>query len=281
MPHPAGSPRYARAAPPYTHSPKEPHQPPLTVHLQSACLVYYLREPRYGCPSPPPPHLPVPVVRPSYQRNLELAYLQGHVARLDRRSENPASPQRACSTNASSATRPHSRRGWLEGAGALGSAATCGQAPRRAPSRGACRGDGATPGTDPAGIPLPPRGPGGRHRGRDYDRQGKEHRAACRRSYRPPERYAEPQSKRRASDGLPPPLEISTLTSLGATTSRAVAHLTPPPRGGRTGGGTTPIGAYVGIPAQIQPNACAMARLTQRASQNRSPQRFPEPAICI
>ena len=54
MPHLAGSPGYARAPPRYTHSPYTPHQPLLKVHSQLAYPAYYLWEPRYGLPQPPP-----------------------------------------------------------------------------------------------------------------------------------------------------------------------------------------------------------------------------------
>ena len=48
-----------------------------------------------GCPSPPPPPSPLPAMPPPDHRNLELAYLRGHVAGLDRRTENPPPPQGA------------------------------------------------------------------------------------------------------------------------------------------------------------------------------------------
>ena len=83
MPQHVGSPSYCGTAPRYTHSPYTPHQPLLEVHSQPAYPAYYLREPRYG-PPPPPPPMPSPLLvvpRPD-QRDLELAYLRGHVAGL-------------------------------------------------------------------------------------------------------------------------------------------------------------------------------------------------------
>ena len=90
MPHPAGSLGYARAPPLCTHSPYTPHQLLLKVHSQPAYPAYYLREPRYGLPQPPPTTLTIAGGAAPNQRDLELAYLRGHVAGLDRRSENPA-----------------------------------------------------------------------------------------------------------------------------------------------------------------------------------------------
>ena len=95
-PHPAGSPAFA--APPlshYTHTPYAPHQPLVEVHSQPAYPAYYLREPRYGLPPPPPPPSPLPTVPPPDHRDLELAYLRGHVAGLDRRTEGPPPPKEA------------------------------------------------------------------------------------------------------------------------------------------------------------------------------------------
>ena len=92
-PHPAGSPAFA--APPlphYTHTPYAPHQPLVEVHSQPAYPAYYLREPRYGLPPPPSP---LPTVPPPDHRDLELAYLRGHVAGLDRRTEGPPPPKEA------------------------------------------------------------------------------------------------------------------------------------------------------------------------------------------
>ena len=92
-PHPAGSTAYA-PPPHYTHSPYTPHQPLVEVHSQPTYPAYYLREPRYGLPQPPPPlpPSPLPPVPPPDHRDLELAYLRGHVAGLDRRTENPPPP---------------------------------------------------------------------------------------------------------------------------------------------------------------------------------------------
>ena len=55
MPHPAGCPGYAGAAPRYTHSPYTPHQPLLEVHSQPAYPAYCLREPLWAALAPPPP----------------------------------------------------------------------------------------------------------------------------------------------------------------------------------------------------------------------------------
>ena len=52
--------------------------------------------------------------------------------------------------------------------------------------------------------PSPHRGPGGRHRGRNYDDPGRDYRATYRRSYHTPERYDEPRSEKRASGGPAP-----------------------------------------------------------------------------
>ena len=87
-----GVPRLHRGCPGYTHSPYTPHQPLLQILSQPAYPAYYLREPRYGLPQPPPPPSPLPVVPPPYHRDLELAYVRGHVAGVDHRSENPAPP---------------------------------------------------------------------------------------------------------------------------------------------------------------------------------------------
>ena len=93
MPHPARSPSYAGAPARYTHSPYTPHQPLLEVHSQPAYPAYYLRRPHYGLPQPPPPPpSPPPVVPPPNQRDLELGYLRGHLAAVDRRSEDLARP---------------------------------------------------------------------------------------------------------------------------------------------------------------------------------------------
>ena len=48
-----------------------------------------------GRPRPPPPPSPLPAVPPPDHRDLELAYLRGHVAGLDRRAENPPPPKEA------------------------------------------------------------------------------------------------------------------------------------------------------------------------------------------
>ena len=91
--HPAGSPAFAAAPlPRYTHTPYAPHQPLVEVHSQPAYPAYYLREPRYGLPPPPSP---LPTVPPPDHRDLELAYLRGHVAGLDRRTEGPPPPKEA------------------------------------------------------------------------------------------------------------------------------------------------------------------------------------------
>ena len=105
VPHPAGSPSYSGTVPRYTHNPYTPHQPLLEIHSQPAYPAYYLSEPRYGLPPPPPPPLPLPVAPPPDQRDLELAYLRGHVAGLDRRSEHPA-PPKVATQPAHQAARP-------------------------------------------------------------------------------------------------------------------------------------------------------------------------------
>ena len=95
-PHPAGSPAYAPPPlPHYTHAPYTPHQPLIKVHSQPTYPAYYLREPRYGLPPPPPPPSPLPAVPAPDHRDLELAYLRGHMADLDRRTENPPPPKEA------------------------------------------------------------------------------------------------------------------------------------------------------------------------------------------
>ena len=48
----------------------------------------------WASPAPPPPS-PLPTVPPPDHRDLELAYLRGHVAGLDRRTEGPPPPKKA------------------------------------------------------------------------------------------------------------------------------------------------------------------------------------------
>ena len=91
------TPRGPRLLPPpppphYTHTPYAPHQPLVEVHSQPAYPAYYLWEPRYGLPPPPSP---LPTVPPPDHRDLELAYLQGHVAGVDRRTDGPPPPKEA------------------------------------------------------------------------------------------------------------------------------------------------------------------------------------------
>ena len=123
------------------------------------------------------------------------------------------------------------------------------------------------------------RGTRGRHRGRDYNSPGRDDGAAYRWSYRTPERYGEPPSERRASGGP---------ATAARCSNRAVARRddrprrgTPDtaPRGGPTGGGTTPTGADVGPLTLIAPGACAMMRQTQGAGMTGSPERLPAPAL--
>ena len=49
---------------------------------------------QFPLPHGPPPS-PLPAMPPPDHRELELAYLRGHVAGLDRRSENPSPPKGA------------------------------------------------------------------------------------------------------------------------------------------------------------------------------------------
>ena len=87
---PCGFPIYSRTTPRYTNNPYTPDQPLLEVHSRPAYPAYCVSEPRYGLPPPYPPPSPLPVTPPPDQQNPELA---GHVAGLDRRSENPAPPR--------------------------------------------------------------------------------------------------------------------------------------------------------------------------------------------
>ena len=74
-------------------NPYTPHQPLLEVHSHPAYPAYYLREPRYGLPQPPLPPSWLPLVPRPDQRGLELDYVRGHVAGLDRRSKTLRPPR--------------------------------------------------------------------------------------------------------------------------------------------------------------------------------------------
>ena len=158
-----------------------------------------------GYPSPPPTPSPLPVVPPPDRRDLELAYVRGHVAGLDRRSENPAPPQGAAQQAPKAAGHDPiadtvSRTALAPQAAPLPAAepredhrpVVPAEAPRRPPEPAHRR------------SPSPQRGHGGRHRGWDYNSPGGDDRAAYRRSYRTPERYDKPQSERRVSGGPAP-----------------------------------------------------------------------------
>ena len=81
-------------APVHSHSYSYPQQQLLLLNqqleppTQLAYPAYYLGEPRYGRPLPPP-SAPQPD-----EQDLELAYLRGHIAGLDRRPgvEHPTLP---------------------------------------------------------------------------------------------------------------------------------------------------------------------------------------------
>ena len=89
---PSGSPGCRGTAPHYTHNPYTPHKPLLEIHSLPAYPADYMSEPRYGLPPLLLPPSPLPVAPPPDQCDLELAYLRGHVAGLDRRSEPLAPP---------------------------------------------------------------------------------------------------------------------------------------------------------------------------------------------
>ena len=55
---------------------------------RAAVLLLFTASPPWGVG-------PLPMVPPPYQRDLELAYLRGHLVGLDRHSENPTPPQGA------------------------------------------------------------------------------------------------------------------------------------------------------------------------------------------
>ena len=93
MLHAAACPGYSGAAPSCTHNPYTPHQPLLEVHSQPAYPAYLLREPRYGLPQPPLPPSSLPLVPRPDQRGLELDYVWGDVAGLDRRSKTLRPPR--------------------------------------------------------------------------------------------------------------------------------------------------------------------------------------------
>ena len=77
--HRAGILGYPGPTPRYTHTAYTSHKPLLEPPMQPAYLAYYLSEPWYGLP-------PLPLLAPQpNEQDLELAYLQGHIASLDRR----------------------------------------------------------------------------------------------------------------------------------------------------------------------------------------------------
>ena len=199
-PHPAGSP--ALAAPPlphYTHTPYTPHQPLMEVHSQPAYPAYYLREPRYGLPPPPTPPSPLPTVPPPDHRDLEVAYLRGHVAGLDRRTEGPTPPKETAQ-RAPPAPQGPAPNAVGEAAPALLLAPVRETVPRQdrrppAPTEAPRRPQGATYRRSRS----PRRDLRDDRRGHGRTSPGREGRTAKRRPYRSPERYYQRRSEERSS----------------------------------------------------------------------------------
>ena len=302
MPHQAG---YLGAPPRYTHSPYMPHQPLLDIHSQPTYPAYYLREPRYGLPQPPTPPSPLPAVPPSDHRRLERAYLRGHVAGLDRCSENPTLPQGAVqqapparhdpvagvaggTASAPQAAAPRAadpREEWRPMAPAEApqwppeSARRRSPSPRRQPPQRRRNG----PRNLPAADPLPP---GGNRKGTVgpetmiVPAETTVQITAC--TTAPRSRILSNSRRGLPPAARPPPLKAMTPPPRGEMTAPAVKCPTLPPREGPMGTGTTLTGVDVGPQARIHPGARAMMRPTQGADRKGSLEHLPIPAphIC-
>ena len=198
------TPRGPRRIPPpplphYTHAPYTPHQPLIEVHSQPTYPAYYLREPRYGLPPPPPPDSPLLAVPPPDHGDLELAYLRGHVAGLDRRTEKPPPPKEAVQR---APPAPHGLAPDVVGE----ATPTLLVAPVRETMP---REDRRPPA--PTQAPRRPKGTTNRrsrsprrdlrndHRGHSRTSPSRDGRTAYRRPYRSPERYYERRSEERSS----------------------------------------------------------------------------------
>ena len=258
--HLAGSPGCAGVTPRYTHNPYTHHQPLLEVHSQPAYPAYYLREPRYGLLQPPPPPSPLLVLPSPDQRDLEVAYLWGHVAGLDRRSENPTPPPRGPHSWRTRPLDPTPLRRQSEGRRRRPRQRRRAQLspemiavpwrpprhrddPRNPPTDGLPPPKGGTEGATGAGLMIVPAATAVRRTaGPTVPRSGMTSRDR---------RDAPPVAQ-------PTPIVVATVLPPDTKTALTVARPVPPPKEGPTGGGTTPTGVRVGPPAWRQPGACAM-----------------------
>ena len=220
-----------------------------------------------GCPGTPPPPSPLLVVPPLDHRDLELAYLRGHIAGLDRRADNRAPPEGP----AQRAPRvPHDPV-----PGVVGEAAPAQQA---APMLAAEPQEDRCPLVPEKALRPLPEPARRRSRPPEGDRTNT---AGMRVPAEMTGRHtAGPTTHLRCtmSDGRtnvpletePPPLGATTAPLHGTMTAPAVARPTPSPR--KAGGGkTTKTGAGAGLPALILPGACAMMHRTRGTGRNGNP----------
>ena len=111
-----------------------------------------------GFPRPPPPPSPLSAVPPPDHRDLELAYVRGHVAGLDRRTKNPPPPQEAA-LRAPPAPQGPAPGVVGEATQALLVAPVRERVPREDRRPGAYRGAAPAPRQSLPPAPLPPTGP--------------------------------------------------------------------------------------------------------------------------
>ena len=240
---PRGVPGFCRPPPP----PLYPHQPLVEVHSQPAYPAYYLREPQYGLPPPPSP---LPTVPPPDHRDLELAYLRGHVAGLDRRTEGPPPPKEAAQ-RAPPAPQGPAPDAVGEATPALLLAPARETEPRQdrrppAPTEPPRRPQGATyrRSRSPRRDLRDDRGDHGR------TSPGRGGRMAHRRPYRSPKRYYQRRSQERPSEHRAPAARGRDRTPDRGITAPVVTRPDQPP--GRAGSDETPMtGAGTAPPARI------------------------------
>ena len=259
--------------PPLPHD-THAHQP-LIVHSQPTYPAYYLREPRYGLPPPPPPPSPLPAVPPPDHRDLELAYLRGHVAGLDRRTENPPPPQEAA-RGAPPAPQGPAPNAVGETMPALLVAPVQEAVPRvdrrpPAPTEAPRRPQGTTDRRSRS----PRRDPRDDHQGHSRPSPGRDGRMAYRRPYRSPERYYECRSEKRSSGHRAPTARGRDRTP-DRRDDRSETRPAQPP-GPAESSGAPMTGAGAAPLARIPLGACGMTRQTRGADRSGSPVRLPTP----
>ena len=275
-PHPAGSPAYtALPLPHYTHVPYTPHQSLKEVHSQPASPAYYLQEPRYGLPPPPPPPPPLPAVPFPDHRDLELAYLRGHVAGLDRRTKNPPPPKETAQRALPAPQGPAPE--------AVGEATP---ALLLSPVRETVPKEDRLPpvpteaprwpqGTTYRRSPSPWRDLRDDRRGHGRTSRGRDGRTASYRPYCSPERYYQRPSEERSSGHRAPTARERDHTS-DRRDDRSRRDAAQPPGRARSGGAPM-TGAGAAPQAQIALDACSLKRQIRGAGRSGSPVRLPTP----